>query len=411
MFLPMFLPRKSRASLFFLLLAAFGLTLLSCSRPLPPVRKEMVVRDAVATPAEGSDQVKIGIRVEVQSALIHSDSPISISLPADPDVKIETWAAGSYLFSNDQGQLKVAGKPVQKHLILSPVDVGKPLKVGERPYRGRFLVRGLSGSQLTVINELSIDDYLKGVLPREVVVTWPMESLKAQAVASRTYLASHMKSHAGQGFSLCSDVHCQVYGGMGQEHPQTNAAVDSTRRQILTMNSKPIGAYFHASCGGMTERISLVWGNADQDYLPRKRCEFCAGYPRLQWNQTFSHTEMLRLLKAKKLVQGNRITSVRVKLKSPSGRAQIVTVVTDKDTYDMRGNAFRLALHPEKIRSTKWTSLKALANGVRFEGTGWGHGVGMCQWGAKGQAEAGRRYQEILAFYYPNSNFDLWQHP
>jgi stage II sporulation protein D len=200
-----------------------------------------------------------------------------------------------------------------------------------------------------------------------------------------------------------------VYGGLAREHPRCNQAVEGTEGQILVHNGTPIGAFFHSNCGGMTEEIQPVWGTPNRPYLKRVKCSFGTADPRYHWTLEMAGPEILRLLKIKTDVRGEKLRSVTVKKKSLSGRAEIVTVTTAAGRTDMLANAFRIALHPEKVRSTQWTRLTRRGDAYRFEGRGWGHGVGMCQWGAKGQAERGRTYTEILAFYYPHTRLESWR--
>jgi stage II sporulation protein D len=117
---------------------------------------------------------------------------------------------------------------------------------------------------------------------------------------------------------------------------------------------------------------------------------------------------MLAKLKKSTKVKGSELKKFHVKAKSPSGRAQFVTVTTDAGTFQLSGNEFRIAMDPEKIRSTLWLEVRRSGKSYIFTGRGWGHGVGMCQWGAKGQAEQGRDYREILGFYYPHSTLTRW---
>jgi stage II sporulation protein D len=345
------------------------------------------------------ETMRVGIRVDVESATISCESDFLVEDLIKK--KSEKWLAGPHPVT--------AAKVKGKKLWMSIPTGDSYFQVGENKYRGSLIVTE-SGGRVTVINELGIDDYLKGVLPREVTVTWPDEALKVQAVASRTYLAAHLDKHGAQGFDLCSDVHCQVYGGMTKEHPKTTAAVDNTRGEILIYKDKPIGAYFYAFCGGSTEKIRPVWGNDDQPYLPQKKCRYCVGNPRYVWKLTVHDDDILKALLKADLVKGTALKNISVKKKSGSARAEIVTVKTDAGSFDMRGNAFRIAMNPEKIRSTLWTHLKKRDGGIyEFEGKGWGHGVGMCQWGAKGQAEHGRSYTDILSFYYPGSHIEQWK--
>ena len=353
-----------------------------------------------------ADMVRIGIRVEVKEVTVGSLGAMKVIDLATN--KKERWPPGRYLFTSEDGKLRFDGRAVGTKWRFESEDADKFLECAGLGYRGALVVRSVEGDRVTVVNELSIDDYLKGVLPREVIVTWPDQALRVQAVASRTYLASHLGSHAKQGFDLCSEVHCQVYGGMAKEHPKTNDAVESTRDQILVYGGKPISAFFHSHCGGSTEQVQPVWGPANKPYLPRKKCGYCKANPRYTWSLSLRGEEILSALRAKTAVKGAKLKTLRVKKKSMSGRTQTITVVTDAGRYDLSGNEFRIALHPEKIRSTLWTEFKRHGDGYQFQGKGWGHGVGMCQWGAKGQAEAGRDYRDILDFYYPHSELRKW---
>jgi len=112
---------------------------------------------------------------------------------------------------------------------------------------------------MTVVNELELDDYLKGILPREVSFNWPMDSLKAQAVVSRTFALKNLKRHTSEGFNLCATVHCQVYGGRDAEKDETNRAVEDTHNEVLIYDDDLIGSFFHSNCGGRTETPGNVW--------------------------------------------------------------------------------------------------------------------------------------------------------
>lgn len=391
------------------LLPIFISILPACQPPRSPViKRPLEIQGKASEKANISpkDKVQIGIRVEVSETTMGSDGAIqAFDLISN---KKETWPPGRYKFSVEEGGLLFEGESKGKKWRLKSDDADKFLQCGNNSFRGDLIVRAVDSDKLTVVNELSIDDYLKGVLPREVVVTWPDQSLRVQAVASRTYLASHLGSHAPQGFDLCSDVHCQAYGGMTKEHPKTNEAVDSTSGEILVSGGKPIGAFFHSNCGGTTETIDHVWGRDTKSYLPRKKCSYGLADPRYNWKISLADDDILGPLRNKTKVKGNKLKSVRVKKKSPSGRAERISVTTEQGTFDLSGNEFRIALNPERIRSTLFTGLARHGGAYEFSGRGWGHGVGMCQWGAKGQAEHGKDFREILDFYYPNTELKVW---
>ncbi len=394
-----------------LLGAMLVLSLVGCAVPKKskgPIRKPLAIEPAapsVASTLKMPHKVKIGLRMGIEEIKISCGGGMRVKdLDRKPN---QEWASGTYRFTIKDSMLLEGGVQRGKNVLISALEDGFPIEVNGRPYRGDILLRVING-KFNVINELSVDDYLKGVLPREVGVSWSIESLKAQAVASRTYLVSHLGQHGQQGFDLCSDVHCQVYGGREKEHPATNTAVDETRGEILVWNGKPIQAFFHSNCGGATEAVEYVWGLNSQPYLVKKKCHFGTEDPRYHWKKIYANNDILKALKAKTKVAGSELHSVKIHAKSPSGRASKVAVKTDQGTYILSGNEFRIALNPEIIRSMLWTRLEKLKDAYCVEGRGWGHGVGLCQWGAKGQAENGRTYRKILDFYYPGCDLAVW---
>ncbi|MFN0117918.1 MAG: SpoIID/LytB domain-containing protein [Elusimicrobiota bacterium] len=372
--------------------------------PVVEVPKPVDVEKPKAAMSTGS-KVRIGIRAGLSSVEVVCPEPFIVY---GPTLKKE-FDAGKYLVEIDDKKISIDHREFGNKIRIHLIDSSETIEVKGLTYRGDIIVVANSDSSFSVINELGIDEYLKGVLPREVIITWPAEALKVQAVASRTYLASHLGRHSDQGFDLCSEVHCQVFGGTAKEDPRTNKAVDETSDQILLYEGKPVGAFFFSHCGGVTEAIGPVWGQTSKPYLQSIRCRYCSKNPRYNWKISFTDADILKLLKAKTKVKGHSLKSLKIAKKSASGRAERVSVTTDEGSYSMLGNEFRLALHPEKIRSTLWTRLKQIQDGYEFEGKGWGHGVGMCQWGAKGQAEEERNYEQILKFYYPGTHLGKWR--
>lgn len=366
---------------------------------------EVVDRETRTIVAPVRDDVKIGIRVDVKRVTIGAGESLSVTDISSG--KSLSWPSGEYVITADNGVLHRDGKPLGQKMRFQSTGALSFIRCNDLGYRGTLIVRA-KGDTLTVVNELGIDDYLKGVLPREAVVTWHDQALRVQAVASRTYLASHLGRHSDQGFDLCSDVHCQVFGGVAKEHPNTSSAVDATSGQILVYDGKAIGAFFHASCGGSTDQILPVWGTPNRPYLQRRSCPYCAPYPRRNWRVTLSDDYILGSLRKKTKVSGEELRSLKIRKKSGAGRVETIAVTTDKGTFTMSGNDFRIALHPEKIRSMLLTEMHRHGKGYTFAGRGWGHGVGMCQWGAKGQAEKNRSYPQILNFYYPGAKLAEW---
>ena len=142
--------------------------------------------------------------------------------------------------------------------------------------------------RLTVINELGLEDYINGILSKEVNPDWPLESLKAQAVISRTYVLKNLRKHEKQGFDVCTETHCQVYGGVESEDKRTSAAVAATRAEVLVYKGELAQSLFHASCGGHTENPNCVWTweSDAPEYLKGVKDDFCADSPHQLWTST-----------------------------------------------------------------------------------------------------------------------------
>jgi stage II sporulation protein D len=254
------------------------------------------------------------------------------------------------------------------------------------------------------VEYVDINEYVYGVLPREVDPSWPIEALKAQAIVSRTYALSNRLAATQERFDLSSSVLDQVYGGMEVESPLSNQAVDDTRGQVLEDSSgKPVQAFFHSSCGGQTELPSRVWksSNADEVFgsVPDN---FCNADPHYKWQWTASYSVIRKRLRHVGL-RVREIKKIVAVQKSESGRTEVFGVVTSQGTTNVWGNQFRLAMGPEALRSTMIINMKAGKSSVSFEGHGWGHGVGLCQWGARGRALAGQSCGQILQTYYPKA--------
>src|SRR3990170_2400770 len=274
------------------------------------------------------------------------------------------------------------------------------LQAGPRRYRGAIELRRAPEGKLTAINELDVEQYLYGVLKMEVDAGWPAEALKAQAVAARTLALQSLGRFAAEGYDLRATTDSQVYGGINAEDPRTTAAVDATRGVVMTYAGRPIFAAHHSDSGGATESSEFVWGQP-YPYLRGVPDPYGQDYPGREWLSRIDiPTLEARLVRAGKPVPG--ITGVAVTATSPSGRALTVRVTGASGALDLRATDLRTILGVTFLRSTllavRLTRDEVPA--VEFQGRGSGHGVGMSQWGARGQALLGRTYPEILGFYY-----------
>lgn len=272
-----------------------------------------------------------------------------------------------------------------------------PLYLNGKPYRGILELHKKSGLAF-VVNTLTIDEYLLGVVPCEIPSSWEMDALKAQAVAARTYAYYHIRTNATKGllYDLDATTNFQVYRGVADEKDRTTEAVANTSGEIISYNSMPILSYFHSTCGGKTIDDKYVWANNDLAYLKGVTCGFCEASTKYKWEATLSLEEIHDCL-SKKYANVGKIKNIKFKRKND--RVTEVIVRHTAGTITLSGNTFRLLFPPEKMRSLYFTS-KKVDRSLVLQGHGWGHGVGMCQWGARGMARRGYKYQDILTHYY-----------
>jgi len=299
-----------------------------------------------------------------------------------------------------KGGILMADKSLRTLRLLIKAENLKPIVINGRLFNGDInLIKKANGS-LLVINRLDLEDYVKGILYHESSHYWPQEALKAQAVVSRTYAVYQMQENKLKDYDLTSDIYSQVYGGKTSERYRTNAAVDDTRAQVLAYNDKIIPAYFHATCGGHTEDASLLW-NIDIVPLKGVICVFCKESPHFRWHNTLSLNEIEKNLTGAGY-NINAIRNIRILGKDKSGRITDLSIVSDEKNIKISAKDFRNIIGPNFIRSTNFQVTIAEADAV-FEGLGWGHGVGLCQWGAYFMAKQGYTYKDILKYYYPNT--------
>ncbi|EGO61851.1 SpoIID/LytB domain-containing protein [Acetonema longum] len=329
---------------------------------------------------------------------------------------------------------------------------GRFLIVNRHRYRGWIQIKPTVGqSGLTVIEHLPLEQYVYGVIAKEISTEWPMEAVKAQAVAARNYGLYNVNKHKNDGYDVCPTVHCQVYGGAGVEKSRGNQAVDETRGQVITYQGKVIPAYFHASSGGHTENSEYVWGSSSP-YL-KGVPDFDHDQKNFSWKKRIS----VQALTDKLSSQGYKVGTLKAirlsPLKQPSasidrslsGRVKTMEFIGSAGTVKVDGNKLRSMLglsstmfdvtlsssaspgtvilqkrdiqpgNNRKMAAVKsapmlHTVKDSWRDEVIITGFGQGHGVGLSQWGAKALAEkAGNRrnyYQDILTYYYQNSKIE-----
>ena len=299
-----------------------------------------------------------------------------------------------------------------------------------RWYRGVFRVFASAGTGITLVNEVGLESYLRGVLPEEIgkPPETDFEAVKAQAVAARSYTLSYLGRRADLGFDLWATIEDQVYGGTARENEQSNRAVRATRGELLLSEGAPIRALYSSACGGRTSNVEDVWPWPWTSYLRSVRdaedshlTGYCSLSSNYRWREEWSVDGFMETLRKFAPPEGadpsaldGNLLDVQVKSRSRSGRVREVVVTTTEGSCILRGDRTRWSMRRPGgqailrssffkvgvLRAADGAPLKVIATGG-----GNGHGIGMCQWGAMGMARAGIGYREILRHYYKATRF------
>ncbi|MDR3281385.1 MAG: SpoIID/LytB domain-containing protein [Synergistaceae bacterium] len=368
-------------------------------------------------------------------------------------------------------------------------------------YRGRLIfIRGAKG--FTVVNELDLENYVRGILKMEMGADWPFEALKAQAILARTFAVRNRGRFSKRGYDFDVGENSQVYRGVNSEDPRTDKAVSSTTGLILTWNGEPAEVFYHSDSGGATADVSHVWGSGRPYLLARPEAVNYTS-PNSTWQLTLSNAQLTSIFSKMGHNVGS-VTALEVAQIDDMGRAVTLKATGDRGAASMKAHDFRMAAGSRVVKSTFFTVTRAgsgqstappqpgatpqvptpqpaqtppkPASGPRvdpliemidagvfttkeimemlmdpskkeeylqmgyermknkqgstkaetpkaatpppvvvplvqtgngnfiFNGKGWGHGVGLSQWGAKAMADQGMKCEEILAHYFPGTN-------
>ncbi len=271
------------------------------------------------------------------------------------------------------------------------------IQIGDRKYRGVIKFGVFDSQSITPINILPLEEYLYSVVPSEMYSFWPQEALKAQTVAARTYAINKMKTHAHKNCDLCDTVHCQEYLGITRETERVNKFIDETKNLCIYYKNKPIEALFFSSSGGPTENSENVFVTA-LDYL--------RSVPQINetaraWTREFKFSEIEKLLTDKKIYIGN-VLGIQILSLLPSGRVNEMLIISTNGEKKLTGEGIKTFFAKTKNGSleSRFFEIQNTNDSIIFSGRGSGHGVGMSQYGAKGMAELGYDFIDILKYYY-----------
>jgi len=268
-----------------------------------------------------------------------------------------------------------------------------------RAYRGRA-AQLADGS---VVNTLSLEQYLYSVVPREMTTSWPPAALQAQAICARTYVLQ--RSDPQRGYDVVPSELDQVYSGIGTETPAGTAAVNATQGVVLRFGDAYARAMYSSCCGGHTEAANDAWGGAPIPYLGGVTCTTCTASPYYRWRREIDIATIAAAF-ATELQPFGSLQVVQLVDRDRSGRARSIVLRAEHGTVAVKGATFRLRVGPRVVPSLLISSFEGSTEAperVVIEGDGLGHGVGLCQWGARGLALGGATFSDILHFYFPGT--------
>lgn len=345
-------------------------------------------------------ELRIAVKDEVSQVQIGSSTDAMIKDSSGQTLGNLAGMSGYYALAHN-GTVNLEGFQGNQ-LWVEPENDGY-IWIGDHWYRGRTLLIP-QGNELLAINYVDLEEYLYSVVGAEAVPTWPTEALKAQAVAARTYALHKRAQVSNPLYDLDTTTNTQVYRGLETEYRSTHAAVDATAGQILTYNGEVILAVFHAASGGHTENAGDIWSSS----LPYLQgvVDYDQGTPAYQWRKSFSSRELTDLL-AELVEEVGTVKEMVPERTTPRGRVVTMKVVGDLGTKRISGVELR------KILGLRSTLFEVRANGGYFQisGRGFGHGVGLSQWGAYNLARQGQDYRRILAHYYRNATISQIEAP
>ncbi|MFA5114588.1 MAG: SpoIID/LytB domain-containing protein [Candidatus Omnitrophota bacterium] len=349
--------------------------------------------------AETSRQVRVAILKDVSSFRLKVRGSYEVIEPRGGKVLSKGRNIRTTVTVYKDGILLAGGGSGADRILIKGNDP-EAFLINDRSFRGDIEIIKDASGHLMVVNYIGLEDYVKGILYHEASHYWPEDALKAQAVACRTYAIYQMQENAGSVYDLTSDIYSQVYGGKVSERYRTNRAVDDTKGETLFYKGKIFPAYYHATCAGHTEDASELW---KINLVPLKGvvCGYCKDAPHYSWHNVLTREEVKAKLRDAGYGVGD-IDEIVMLDKTNSGRLRTLEIVSGGSKIKIPAKDFRNAIGPNVIKSTMF-DVKVIGGDIVFEGLGWGHGVGMCQWGAYFMAKQGYNYREILKYYYPES--------
>lgn len=356
--------------------------------------------------------------------------PVRVGVYTDEKTLFVKYNGEEFSVSAKNGKIKIEkGKSTKTENFLSLKQSGRCTSIAPDKktlkfscFPGDFKITA-KGNTLTAINSVSVEEYLRGVIPYEIgkLDSSRFSALEAQAIAARTYAYKHFGSRESLGFDIFADTKDQVYKGLASATSLTDSAVKKTAGIVMTYNGEFIIAYYHSTCGGETETLA-TWERENLPYLQSKPdlrpdgTPWCNESSYTSWERKFSDKETVSLFKQNaketkaKITNFSSVYSISILDTLPSGRILTLEINTDKGTYEVVGDKVRWLFKKNgAILPSSFFRIGHDDNGWVIQGKGFGHGVGLCQMGVRARAAAGQDFATILNHYYTGITLERFE--
>jgi stage II sporulation protein D len=347
----------------------------------------------IPSPLMAGPVIRVAVFIDVPSVSIAGSGPIT--LVSSSGEKVDRQRGPVQIVPGASGLILNGRKTGVSELLIRTQ--APPLIVNGSTFIGSLIIAQTQGG-LTGINKIDVEDYLRGVVPVEISPKWHPEALKVQAIAARTYALYQRQANGEKEYDLVATIADQVYTGLSQTHPAADKAIAETKGLVLTYHGHLILSMYHSTAAGQTEDGQAVLG-IDLPYLKGVNCPFDRYSPRYRWTREIGLSEIEQAFIRSGYPLGTVSTLTPFDW-VPSGRVSRLRVLHSEGEIILRGEKLRKILGYTELPSTHFT-IEEIGQSVKFRGKGSGHGVGLCQWGAKEMAELGYSFDQILRYFYP----------
>lgn len=414
------------------------------------IKREIKWVDVIdITPNQIYSEIKIGLQENIERVRFQSKNDFIISqnnnilFEGENNTQYQiNYNNNSFYILKDSNIIKVISNP-EKIKITSNNNNNLfalyDIKFGQnyfwagaekRQYRGDIYLNPVNSNKFNLVNYIDLSSYLLSVVPSEMPASWPKEALKAQSVVARSYILNSLNRHKDDDYDLCATVHCIVYNGAQNEHSSTSQAVITTKNEVITHKGNIIDAVFSSNSGGYTEASENVWKN-ELEYLKARNTsksneyEFPLDpYQIEEWfiekpssysdnkyttNSSYRWIKEINLNQLKQIHNLDKITKVFVSKRTKTGTVNEVTIKGLNNDIRIDNSSIRRALGG--LKSNKFIIKNIYRDNelkdIIIFGAGWGHSVGMDQTAAAGMASEGMTYDDIIDYFYPNTEIEL----